>query len=114
MARLTTRSVTRGQVTPFRSSHTSIGKLLSVFQGRFVVEFGLLACQACETLFGGFSEKFLHRSQQHRDVHWFLQECAHARVDRCEKLVRARSGDDDGDERMLAGEVLKRVPAVLD
>src|SRR5207248_2771922 len=81
---------------------------------RLVMKFRLLPRQPRQALPGGFNQKLFHRSQQHRNVHRFLQERTHARVDRREELIRARSDDDDGDERMLAGELLKGVPAILD
>ena len=81
---------------------------------RLVVEFGPHARQARQALLGSFNQKLFHRSQQHGNVHRFLQERTHAGVDRREELIRARRDDDDGDERMLAGELLKGVPAILD
>ena len=81
---------------------------------RFVMKFRLLPRQARQALPDGFNQKLFHRSQQHGNVHRFLHERTHAGVDRREELIRARRDDDDGDERMLPGELLEGVPAIFD
>src|SRR5260370_18395782 len=82
--------------------------------GRLVGEFAFLPGQAGQALLGGFRQKVLHRSEQRRDVYRLLQERPRAGAEGSEELIRARGGDDDGNERMHAGELLKGIPTVLD
>ena len=77
------------------------------------MEFSLLACQTRQALLGGFSQQSLHRFQQRRDVHRFLQQSARAGAQRSEELIGPRGDDDDRNKRMLGGEPFKGVPAVL-
>ena len=81
---------------------------------RLVMEFCFLAGQPRQFLIGRFRQQFCHRSQQRRDVHWFFEQRAGTGAECREELVRARGGDDNGNQWVVRGQLRKRIPPIPD
>lgn len=82
--------------------------------GWLIVEGGRLARQPSQPGFEGFGEQGFDRFQQSRKIEGLFQQGSCASADCGKKLVGPRCNDDDGHERMIVGEPLESVPAVLD
>jgi len=81
---------------------------------RLVMEFCFLAGQPRQFLIGRFRQQFCHRSQQRRDVHRFFEQRAGTGTECREELVRARGGDDNGNQWVVRGQLRKRIPPIPD